>query len=305
MSNLAQSAKVSVLAHGERMEAIEAFKQLPGEVEFIIYPTLAFDIGERDLVWEMTRDWKQITIPPKTIVFIDPPSKLDPTRQKLRAQPNRNVYFTKGVTATWKKWAEVNGATTSEFGIDKAKLIQLLRAGNKEAGIPKFTVSAAEHFAACNPGGLASLSNGLQPLIEAEFKEPINLENVLRVWPFSVSKEKVYAVSLTAFRKALGTKDAIALALRVPEGETISSLHGLKLACKSSTNRVNLIDSMLLGMYQKLWSPQAALILFTLACFEEAQWPSPSRSSPRELSDYALTQLKAFSQHSNTPFWLT
>ena len=287
---------MTVVAYGDRMDAIEAMK-LREAAELVTFDQDVKDNSDemKTQVHEMCMAWQTLTIPRKQLVFVDPPSKLDP--KKLKPRADRHVVFTGSVPAAWKRWAEASTSVQLErYGYEAADLVQLLVAGNPGAGVPKFTKTAAEHLVACNPGGLCALEWPVKALVAAEVPIPVQLESVMELWPVVPVEGKVYTVKLGDLIKTLGRNGAVLLASKVPEKESFGALMGLKVACKSSENRVKLIDALLVAIDKKRLKPDAALVFLTLACLEESTWPSKSKAgaSPSPL-------LRTLSRLSNTP----
>lgn len=284
---------MTILAHGDRLDAIEALKELPS-VEFLYFGEEQNKDAQAKYAHEMAMAWQALTIPRKQYVFVDPPKGLDP--KKLKPRADRHILFTGDVPAAWKRWAESPGVQMTKYGLEPGKLVAFLVAGNAEAGIPKFTRPAAEHLVASNPGGLSALYWPIQALVEAEISQPIAFDAVMDLWPVIPVSGKVYAVKLGDLIRVLGKKDAISLALKVPEKESFGALKGLETACKSNENRVKLISALFKAIDEKRLKPDAALVIFTLACLEETTWPSKSKAgaSPSPLP-------KMLSRLSNIP----
>lgn len=297
---------MTVLAHGDRQDAVAAMRERFPDAEFVAYADKP-DPGE-DPAYDLTMRWRMATLPRQHLVFVNPPKDLK--LKDLKPGSHRHFVVEGKLTKSWQTWGSQPGVEVVNHHLEPAQLVNLLMAGAPAAGIPRFTKGAAEHLVVSNPGGLQALAWPIQLAAAAGSREPIGLEAVTGLWPFVPITGKTYAVKLPDMLSAVGTSRAVELANKIPAEQAIGTLEVLKSIYKSKVEaakvakkpcdnfqkRVKLIEIALTGMREKRWNGKAALVLFTLACYQlEAPCPSSSKatnsSSPPLTTPLALYQL--------------
>ena len=271
---------MTVIAYGERGDAIAALRARYPDAEFVFFD--ARPDPDTDPVYDAMLRWKTSTNPQAHVVWVDPPATWVP--KTLPVHGYRHVVFADKVPAPWLTWAKQDRVEMLPCLFDAGQWRALLVTGSPEAGVPQFTPAAADHVLEANPGGVHALGSALELLTAAEVPQPITLGSVTALWPYSPTKgKKAYAVDIGALIQTLGTEKAVKLAAMVPDREALGPLHALRAVyvnkvaaaqlakkdCIGYQKRVKLADTALALMVDKVLTGKAALFLFVLSCYED------------------------------------
>jgi hypothetical protein len=203
--------------------------------------------------------WSSYTLVPEQMVFINPPFKPKDVFPKF----DRHLAFLEEIPKEWIEWGKKHKITFKEFKTNKKDLVKFLMVGNSEKNVPKFTQSAALHLVEHYTHGKFKLAEMAQYFKLMGFEEPIKLEDVLEIWPYT-SDGKEHKVNLSKLLKELGTPASIERVKTVAEEESIPLLRGLfKATQKYYPEEHMLVQKIIQGVMDKRWKPKAGVVLLS------------------------------------------
>lgn len=274
---------MTVIYYGERLDVETKIKKL-NPLKLVRIQKNRPDKMERDFMMH----WNSICLPVEHIVFLDPP---EVDLKLLNPKPDRHVAFTdKELPKKWAAWAKKLKVTVDGGFYSSEQLVELLVKGTST--IPKFERQAAQHIVDSNPGGLNALYWAVQTCTALELPQPISFETVFEIWPFVVAKGRTYTINARELEQSLGTQRAIQMVSKQPDNEAYGALDYMYKACPAGSDRVQWIETLFQGVEDKLWTPRAALAIFTHLCYQEKNPPEwQSHANTMMWSSPALTSL--------------